>query len=259
MVQTVSERVSVVRADNPGIMTLDGTNTWVLREPGATTSVVVDPGPDDAAHLEAVHAAAGRVGLVLYTHHHADHTEALDAFAALTGAPSRAVSPEFCRPGTDGVAVEPLTDGEIIDLDGLRLEVVLVPGHTKDSVAFRLLDEPALLSGDTVLGHGTTVIAHPDGVLGAYLDSVARLRALADEGLVQRILPGHGPVVEQALAVLDFYLEHRQDRLEQVRAALEAGDETACQVVERVYADVDPVLWPAAERSVEAQLEYLRS
>ncbi len=259
MVESVSERASVVRAENPGIMTLDGTNTWVLREPGATTSVVVDPGPDDAAHLAAVLEAAGRVGLVLYTHHHLDHTEAIDAFAELTGAPSRAVSEQFCRPGADGAAVAPLVDGEVVDVDGLRLEVVLVPGHTKDSVAFRLLDEPVLLTGDTVLGRGTTVIAHPDGVLGPYLDSIARLRELADEGLAQRILPGHGPVVEQALAVLDFYLEHRQDRLEQVREALEAGDETARQVVERVYADVDESLWPAAERSVEAQLEYLRS
>ncbi len=247
----VSERASFVLADNPGIMTLDGTNTWVLREPGATTSVVVDPGPDDEAHLDAVLAAAGRVGLVLYTHHHGDHTEAFETMLRRTGAPSRAVAERFCS------GADPLVDGEVLDVDGLRLEVVLTPGHTADSVCFRLLDEPALLTGDTVLGRGTTVVAHPDGALGPYLDSLARLRELVEEGGARRLLPGHGPVVEDARAVLDHYVDHRHERLDQVRAAVEAGHDTPRAVVEHVYADVDPVLWDAAELSVRAQLDHL--
>ena len=252
-VATITERASTVRAENPGLMTLDGTNTWILREPGATRSVVVDPGPTDAAHVDRVIEAAGEVGLVLFTHRHFDHTESMQVVTERTGAPARARDPEFC------VDASPLVDGETIDVDGLRLDVLATPGHTSDSTCFRLLDEPSLLTGDTVLGRGTTIIAHPDGVLGPYLDSLALLRELAEEGLVERILPGHGPVIEQATAVLDFYIEHRQERLDQVRAALDAGATDARSVVERVYTDVDESLWPAAELSVRAQLDYLRS
>ena len=247
----VTERATVVRADNPGLMTLDGTNTWVLREPGATRSVVVDPGPPDAAHIDRVLGAAGQVGLVLFTHRHFDHTESMQLVAERTGAPARATDPEFC------VDADPLVDAETIDVDGLRLDVVATPGHTSDSTCFRMLDELSLLSGDTVLGRGTTIIAHPDGVLGPYLDSLAILRELVEEGLVERILPGHGPVIDQAGPVLDFYLEHRQERLDQVREALAAGASTAREVVEHVYTDVDESLWPAAELSVRAQLDYL--
>jgi glyoxylase-like metal-dependent hydrolase (beta-lactamase superfamily II) len=252
-VTTVTERASGVRADNPGLMTLDGTNTWILREPGSTRSVVVDPGPPDATHLDRVLGAAGDVGLVLFTHRHFDHTESMQVVADRTGAPARATDPEFC------LDASPLVDGEIIDVDGLRLIVVATPGHTADSTCFRLLDEPSLLTGDTVLGRGTTVIAHPDGVLGPYLDSLAILRELVEEGLVERILPGHGPVIDEAGPALDYYLEHRQERLDQVRAALDAGATTPREVVEHVYTDVDQSLWPAAELSVKAQLDYLRS
>jgi glyoxylase-like metal-dependent hydrolase (beta-lactamase superfamily II) len=247
----VTERASFVLAANPGIMTLDGTNTWILREPGAARSVVVDPGPDDEAHLQAVLAAAGPVGLVLFTHRHFDHTDALARFAELTGAPSRSTDPEFSRGGP------PLVDGETIEVDGLEIEVLATPGHTTDSTCFRLVADGSLLSGDTILGRGTTVIAHPDGVLGPYLDSLAHIRELIEEGLVARILPGHGPVIDQPGVVVDFYLEHRAERLDQVRAAVAAGAVTPRDVVERVYSDVDEILWPAAELSVAAQLDYL--
>ena len=248
----VTERASTVRADNPGLMTLEGTNTWILREPGARRSVVVDPGPIDDDHLDRVLEAAGEVGLVLFTHRHLDHTEAMQVFTDRTGAPARATDPEFC------VGADPLADGETIEVDGLRLGVIATPGHTSDSTCFRLLDELTLLSGDTVLGRGTTIIAHPDGVLGPYLDSLAILRELVEEGLVERILPGHGPVIDRAGEVLDFYLEHRQERLDQVRDALAAGATTPREVVARVYSDVDQSLWPAAELSVRAQLDHLR-
>ncbi|GAA3537756.1 MBL fold metallo-hydrolase [Aeromicrobium flavum] len=247
----VTSRASFILADNPGIMTLDGTNTWILREPGASRSVVVDPGPDLAEHIDAVVAAAGEVALVLFTHHHWDHTDALASIVGATGAPTRALSPEHTR------AAEPLRDGETIEVDGLRIDVVAAPGHTRDSMAFVLPQDGALLSGDTVLGRGTTVVAHPDGALGPYLDSLRRFRSLVTDGHVGTILPGHGPVIDDPAAVLDFYLAHREERLEQVRAARAAGARTARQVVETVYADVDPVLWDAAEASVRAQLEHL--
>jgi len=247
----VTERASYVLAKNPGIMTLDGTYTYVLREPGAARSIVVDPGPDDDAHLQAVLAEAGEVALVLFTHRHFDHTEAMQTFCALSGAPARAVDPVWC------LGAEPLRGGEIITVDGLEVEVVLTPGHTDDSVSFRLLAEPSLLTGDTILGRGTTIVSHPDGQLGAYLDSLAHIREMVEEGLATRLLPAHGGVIDEAAAVVDFYLEHRTERLEQVRAAVAQGLTTPRAVVESVYADVDEVLWPAAERSVAAQLEYL--
>jgi glyoxylase-like metal-dependent hydrolase (beta-lactamase superfamily II) len=249
---TVTDRAAYVLAANPGIMTLDGTNTWILREPGAERSIVVDPGPNDETHLQAVLAAAGSVGLILFTHRHFDHTQALGRFVELTGAPARSTDPEFT------CGAEPLVDGESIVVDGLELEVIATPGHTTDSTCFRLVADGSLLSGDTILGRGTTVIAHPDGVLGPYLDSLAHIRELIEEGLVARILPGHGPVIDDPRGVVDYYLDHRAERLDQVRAAVDTGATTAREVVEAVYKDVDPVLWGAAELSVAAQLDYLK-
>ncbi len=248
---TVSDRAAYVLAPNPGVMTLDGTNTYVLREREGARSVVVDPGPLHEGHLAEVLELAGDVALVLVTHHHADHTEAVPRFAELTGAPTRAVSPEHC------VGAEPLADGEVLDVDGLRLEVLHTPGHTMDSASFLLPAEDVLLSGDSILGRGTTVVAHPDGQLAPYLESIRTIQGLVAEARVRRILPAHGPVIERPAEVVDFYLTHREQRLEQVRSAVAAGCTSPREVVERVYADVDPSLWPAAERSVAAQLEYL--
>ncbi|MGR0319502.1 MBL fold metallo-hydrolase [Agromyces sp. ZXT2-3] len=257
--------VTLVRAPNPGPMTLDGTNSWILRAGGAEASVVVDPGPTDAAHLERL--AEGRVGLVLITHRHPDHTDAVDAFAELTAAPVRAISPEWCR-GT-----EPLGDGEVIEAGGFRLEILATPGHTADSmcVALRRGDAPddaaplAVLTGDSVLGRGTSIIAHPDGALGPYLASLDRLLtigiAAAERSGPVVVLPGHGPVLPDLAAICDAYLAHRADRLDQVRAALArlGADATAEAVTDAVYADVDPAVRGAAEASVRAQLEFLRA
>jgi glyoxylase-like metal-dependent hydrolase (beta-lactamase superfamily II) len=258
------ERGRCVLAPNPGIMTLDGTNTWVLREPGARRCVVVDPGPQDESHLEALAAAVaeqdGQVAAVLLTHGHADHSEAARSFAERMGCGVRALDPAY-RLGSEG-----LVDGDVVEVDGLVVRVVATPGHTSDSLSFLVPAERAVLTGDTVLGRGTTVVAHPDGKLGAYLGSLERLHALAEAHEVDVVWPGHGPVISDALPVLDHYLAHRQERLEQVREALRVLDagpsgasraDLARAVVERVYSDVDPVLWGAAELSVRAQLAYL--
>ncbi|SFC16468.1 Glyoxylase, beta-lactamase superfamily II [Nocardioides terrae] len=250
------ERGRCVLAPNPGIMTLDGTNTWILREPGAARSVVVDPGPAVVGHLDAVAEAAGDVAVVLLTHHHADHSEAAREFAERVGAGVRALDPAY-RLGSEGLA-----DGDVVEVDGLEVRVVGTPGHSGDSLSFWVPADGAVLTGDTVLGRGTTVVAHPDGTLGAYLDSLDRLHALASAHEVSSIWPGHGPVIGDALPVLDHYIAHRRDRLEQVRAALDVLDVPAASadpraVVEVVYADVDPVLWGAAELSVRAQLAFL--
>jgi glyoxylase-like metal-dependent hydrolase (beta-lactamase superfamily II) len=250
----VTERAECILAPNPGVMTLDGTNTWVLREPGSSTSVVVDPGPLDAGHLHRVRAAATpgdtRVGLVLLTHDHADHAEAAVEFAELVGAPLRAVR-------VIGAGHDDLSNGDRLSVSGLDLVVITTPGHTADSVSFLLPADTALLTGDTVLGRGTSVVAWPDGELTAYLESLERIAALCGTGAVTHVLPGHGPDLPDASAVLAHYLAHRFERLEQVRAAVAAGARTPREVVEVVYADVPRAVWGAAELSVRAQLAYL--
>jgi glyoxylase-like metal-dependent hydrolase (beta-lactamase superfamily II) len=248
----VTELAGVVLADNPSPMTLDGTNTWLLRDdPARRSAVVIDPGPLDEAHLQAVLAAAGSVPLILLTHGHPDHSAGARRFAELTGAPVYALDPAH-RHGGEGLA-----DGTVLGGAGVRIEVWRTPGHTADSLCFLLPAgaTSAVLTGDTILGRGTTVVAHPDGVLADYLASLGRLAGLA--GVT--VLPGHGPELPDAGAAASYYLAHRQQRLDQVRAVLaELPEASPDQVVERVYAEVDRALWPAAELSVRAQLAYLR-
>ncbi|MFJ2608619.1 MBL fold metallo-hydrolase [Streptomyces sp. NPDC091279] len=245
-----------VLAPNASAMTLDGTNTWLLAEPDSDLAVVVDPGPLDEGHLRAVLDAAERSGrrvaLTLLTHGHPDHAEGAARFAELTGTRVRALDPAL-RLGDEGLAA-----GDVVTVGGLELRVVPTPGHTSDSLCFHLPADRAVLTGDTILGRGTTVVAHPDGRLGDYLDSLRRLRSLAVDDGVHTVLPGHGPVLEDAQGAVEFYLAHRAHRLAQVETAVEDGHRTPDQVVAHVYADVDRSLWPAAELSVRAQLDYLR-
>jgi len=247
----VTPTASVLLADNPNQMTLQGTNTWILRAPGRSDCVVIDPGPEDRAHSEAIaRETDGNIALTLITHHHHDHTGGIDRLTKLTGASVRAVEPEFLRG-----SVTPLADGEVIDAAGVRITVLATPGHTRDSVSFVL--EDSVLTGDTVLGSGTTVLESRDGALGDYLASMDRLAAVAPG---RALLPAHGPDHPEAEPVIRYYIQHRHERLEQVRAALrELGpDAEPMQIVAKVYADVDKKLWPAARSSVEAQLGYLR-
>jgi glyoxylase-like metal-dependent hydrolase (beta-lactamase superfamily II) len=274
--------VSMVRADNPGPMALDGTRSYVLRAPGATGCVVVDPGPDLDEHLDAL-AAAGPVELVLITHRHPDHTAGSAGLRERTGAPVRARDPEFCLGG------EPLHGGDVLDVAGLRIEVLATPGHTRDSVSFVVSGpaasvadglpagevapgaaasdtETVVLTGDTVLGRGTTVIAEPDGSLHDYFGSLDLLESAGDGTLG---LPAHGEPIGDLAAAVRMYRAHRIERLEQIRHALnqlgvpdDGGgaeiSELAESVVGIVYADVDPAVLGAARQSVTAQLNYLR-
>ena len=245
VLRQVSPTASVLLENNPSSMTLEGTNSWVLRAPGASSCVVVDPGYDDREHLELL-AASAPVALILLTHHHPDHADGAPWLASKVSAPVRAFDASLCQDG------EPLQADEVLSVAGLEIGVLHTPGHTADSVSFRVGGE--VLTGDTILGRGTTVLDD----LGAYLGSL-RLLASVPEGTPG--LPGHGPELPDLRATAREYLAHREQRLDQVRGALrELGpDATPRQVVELVYADVDRALWVPAEHSVRAQLDYLRT
>lgn len=265
----ISACAGVVLAPNPGPMTLDGTNTWVLSAPGAghpdhgehpagrgawpgSGVVVVDPGPDHEGHLRAV-AETGRVALVLVTHRHADHTAGIDRMHELTGAPVRAALPQHCR------EAEPLRDGETIVAAGVRIEVLATPGHTADSVSFRLpRDEPeTVITGDTVLGRGTTMIDHPDGTLADYLRSLERLGEFAGSA----VLPAHAGTLPDLRAACEELTAHRSDRLRQVRDVLArlGADADIEAVTDAVYPDVPEGVRRAARHSIAAQLAYLNA
>jgi glyoxylase-like metal-dependent hydrolase (beta-lactamase superfamily II) len=262
-----TSRARCVLAPNPSLMTLDGTNTWLIAEPGSAAAIAVDPGPDDPGHLERVRATAEQAGRriekIVLTHGHADHSAGARRLAEVTGAPVLAVDPAHRRPpgvmggaagrsGRDGQ----LGPGDVVRAGSCELVVIETPGHTGDSVCLLLEADGALLTGDTVLGRGTTVIAG-DGSLSDYLRSLDRLRSLADDPGLQALLPGHGPMLADPAGTLDYYIAHRAQRLAAVSAALETGARTVPDIVAAVYTDVDKALWPFAEWSVRATLAYL--
>ena len=240
-------------APNPGPMSLDGTNSYLLRVPGRSAVVVVDPGPNHEPHLEAL-SGAGVVELILVTHRHADHTAGSARLHELTGAPVRAADPGHCHGGG-----APLAGGELIQAAGLDITVLAAPGHTSDSVCFHLPADGqhgSVLTGDTVLGRGTTVLDLPDGTLGDYLSTLDQLEVLGNA----TVLPAHGPVLPSLRDIVREYRRHREERLAQIRSALRGlgGNASVPEVADAVYAGVDPSVRRAAELSVAAQLSYLR-
>jgi glyoxylase-like metal-dependent hydrolase (beta-lactamase superfamily II) len=246
--------VTRVLAPNPSPMTLDGTNTYVVGTPGSGQAVLVDPGPDDAAHLAAVEAALAardaRCTAVLVTHHHGDHAEAALPWGARFAARVAAAGAEVAGPG--GRVLAP---GDRLRLAGTTLDVVATPGHTADHLAFRL-ESGAVLVGDHVLGRGTSVVTHPEGDVAAYLESLRRVHDLGPSALYC----GHGPeLTEDPGAVLEFYLAHRAYREDQLLSALADGPRTVDDLVARVYADVPREVWPAAAQSTRATLSKLRA
>jgi len=268
----VSSSAGVVLAPNPGPMTLDGTNTWILSGRGEGPEhphygnhpsaqgrgewpgpdvVVVDPGPADEEHLQAV-AATGTVVLILVTHRHGDHTDGIDRLHEITGAPVRAALPQFCRDSG-----EPLRDGDSVLAAGVSIRVMATPGHTSDSVCLRLPhDVPeTVLTGDTVLGRGTTMIDHPDGSLTDYLASLERLSQRA--GVVG--LPAHGDPLPDLRETCLELLRHRRARLEEVRDVVNRlGSGASVEAVtDVVYPDVPGGARRAAEHSIAAQLAHL--
>ena len=249
--QRLDELTTVVLAPNPSPMTLDGTNTYLLGAPGAGEVLVVDPGPDVAAHRAAIEAAVvsldAQIAAVVFTHHHADHAEAV-GWASQWSVESYAFTPRLID-----ASVTPLGDSGTLTAGGVTVQAVHTPGHASDHLCLRVEQTGAVLTGDHVLGRGTTVVAWPDGDMAAYMSSLHRLASLDATVLY----PGHGPALDKPRRAVSDYIAHREERERQVLDALQAGDTTPAAIVARVYADVDPALHPAAERSVRAHLDQL--
>jgi glyoxylase-like metal-dependent hydrolase (beta-lactamase superfamily II) len=232
-------RVVRVLAPNPGVLELEGTNTYVV---GEAPAIVVDPGPEIEGHLREVERTAGRVGAIVLTHDHPDHAPGAVRLAELTGAPIHAV-----RPPAGNAR---LRDGEIVTSGTAALRSIATPGHSPDHVAFWLQETAALFTGDSVLGRGTSVIDPPEGDLVAYLRSLRRMRELAP----RTIYPGHGPIVLLGIAKLDEYLEHRAMRERQILDAVGDGERSIEDLVATIYAEYPSDVHELAARSVLAHL-----
>ena len=260
----VSPLIQRVIADNPGPFTFTGTGTYIVGRnmPGAGVAVI-DPGPDDEAHLHALlRAVKGRsVSHILVTHTHRDHAPLARPFAeAVGGAPILAARPpaqtihaSASMDEEDDADFAPdivLSGGEMIEGDGWTIEALATPGHASNHMAFVLREENALFSGDHVMGWSTTVVAPPDGDMTAYMDSLDRVLARG----FSTIWPTHGPAITQVAPFLKAYRDHRLEREAQICARLAVGDTTIAQMVPALYAAVDQRLWPAASLSVLSHL-----
>ena len=244
----VSPLVHVVLAPNPGLMTGPGTNTYVV---GSGPSIVVDPAVPDADYVGEVARAAGEVAAIVVTHRHSDHTGGVSALREALGAPVE-IRARGSEP-VDGLDPRPLEDGELLHAGGTELRAVFTPGHASDHVCLYSERTATLFSGDTILGEGTAVIAPPDGDMGDYLDSLARLRELH----VERIFPGHFRALNGGRDVIDGYVAHRRRREQRIVDALSGGAATVEEIVERAYDDTPRELHPAAAMSALAHLELL--
>jgi glyoxylase-like metal-dependent hydrolase (beta-lactamase superfamily II) len=257
----VSPMIRRVVANNPGPFTFTGTGTYIV---GRGKVAVIDPGPDQPEHLEAILAAvAGEtVTHILVTHHHSDHSPLAGPLKAATGAPiwgcavasleTAADSTVKTEAGHD-LSFRPdvsICEGAIIQGEGWTIEAIPTPGHTSNHICFALLEENALFSGDHIMGWSTTVITPPDGDMGAYFRSLDSIRSRG----FATLWPTHGPPVTEVDAFIGAYIAHRRQREAQVVKAVGDGLSTIGQMVPVLYADVDPRLHPAASRSVLAHL-----
>jgi glyoxylase-like metal-dependent hydrolase (beta-lactamase superfamily II) len=260
----VSPLIRRVIANNPGPFTFVGTGTYIV---GRDEVAVIDPGPDDPAHLEAILAAVAgeRVTHIVITHHHADHSPLAGPLKERTGAPIWGCAVKAHAEDDSGVKMEAGHDlafkpdvdvcggGAVIEGPGWSLEAIATPGHTSNHICYALKEENALFSGDHIMGWSTTVITPPDGDMTDYLASLAKIRARG----FSTIWPTHGPPIRDVTPFLDAYLEHRQERIDQILGALKAGPAKIGELVPRLYADVDSRLWPAASRSMLAAMIHL--
>lgn len=255
-----------VTAPNAGPYTFRGTNTFLI---GEGPLFVLDPGPDDPGHLEALQRAIGGRGVaaIVITHTHRDHTGLVPRLQAATGAPlwfggrhrssrpPRFLEPDPVSANSDWQLVPDrvLADGDHIAAGGTELEVIATPGHCANHLAFGVTGTPWLFTGDHIMGWSTTVITPPDGDMTDYLESLDRIRARG----FATLWPTHGPPVRDVDTFIAAYIQHRQERVDQILGALKAGPARIADLVPTLYADVDPRLHPAAARSMLAAMIHL--
>jgi glyoxylase-like metal-dependent hydrolase (beta-lactamase superfamily II) len=239
----LSPLVRRIVAPNPGLMTGPGTNTYLV---GIDEIAVVDPGPADASHLDAIVGCGGdRIRWILATHTQKDQAPGVAGLKKRTGAEVLGFD------ARDGFVPDTeIGEGFVLEATEFRLKAVHTPGHASNHLCFLVTSERMLLSGDHVMEGSTVVISPPDGDMAAYLDSLRRLLTLR----LRAIAPGHGQLIEEPQAYVEQYLAHRAEREDQIVAALAAGDTTIADVVARAYRDVDPALHPWAARTVHAHL-----
>jgi glyoxylase-like metal-dependent hydrolase (beta-lactamase superfamily II) len=245
----LSPMVRRIVCHNPSLMTGPGTNTYLV---GIDEIAVIDPGPDDAGHLEAIAGCGGdRIRWILLTHTHPDHSPGAIGLRDRTGAEILGFE------ARDGVPLDgTLGDGEVIEATEYHLNAVHTPGHASNHLCFLLPEERTLFSGDHIMEGSTVVISPPDGDMRAYLDSLEKLKQIRPR--LRTIAPGHGHLIEDPIAVIDGYIAHRRDRERQVLSALQAaGTATIDELVPRIYTDVPAELHPVAARSVWAHLRKL--
>lgn len=227
-------------APNPGPFTLTGTQTYLIGE-----TAILDPGPNIDSHVEALRVAMPKLRTILITHRHGDHAPAAVPLKEATGA--KIIAP----PGVlDDATVDlRVAGGESLTIDGTRIDVVATPGHTSEHVCYITADGD-LFTGDTILGTGTTAIFPPDGHMGDYVRSLHTLRVLQP----RRIYPAHGPIRDDAMALIDEYIAHRMERERQVLAAVASGAKTVAEMRTTIYPELDTRLHGAAEIQITAHL-----
>jgi glyoxylase-like metal-dependent hydrolase (beta-lactamase superfamily II) len=252
VVTELSPLVRRVIAPNPSMMTGPGTGTYLV---GTEDLAVIDPGPDDAAHLDRLaEVAGGRVRWILYTHTHLDHSPGVPGLSERTGAPSASYRP---RPDTEDPTPDVVTEeGWTLSLPGVTLRALHTPGHASNHVCWLLEEEGMLFSGDHIMNGSTVVIGPPDGDMTAYLEQLVRLRSVNPRS----IAPGHGKLITDPLAKIDEYVTHRLEREGQVMAALGVDTPTTIDtLVKSIYVGVPDALHPVAQFSVWAHLRRLRA
>jgi glyoxylase-like metal-dependent hydrolase (beta-lactamase superfamily II) len=264
----LSQRVARLLAPNPGPFTFKGTGVYIVGD-GASV-VVIDPGPALPGHIEALKRAIGsrRISHILITHTHRDHSPAAAALKAWSGAATYGIA--LASRSASAVAGEGAVDeahdhdfvpdvlvhdGMRIEGDGLEVECVATPGHTANHICYALPREGALFSGDHVMGWSTSVIAPPDGDMGAYLASLERLKARND----QILYPTHGSPIANPRAWIGQLIAHRHQREEQIRAALHRHAQSVAELVEQIYPRIEPGLRPAAAQQILAHLHHMQA
>jgi glyoxylase-like metal-dependent hydrolase (beta-lactamase superfamily II) len=245
----LSPLVRRIVAPNPGKMTGPGTNTYLV---GIDEIVVIDPGPDDAGHLDAIAGCGGdRIRWIVCTHTHPDHSPGVAGLRERTGAEVRAFE------ARDGLEIDqPMADGDRVEATEFVLRAIHTPGHASNHLCFLLEQERMLFSGDHVMDGSTVVISPPDGDMATYLRSLERVRSLRPR--LRSIAPGHGRLIEDPIDRIDGYLAHRAEREQQVLAKVRTdGPIGIPEIVADLYAEVRPELHEVAERSVWAHLRKL--